>query len=288
MFFPSTQQSGIDKSQGKNKVQLEIFDVGHGACAMVTHENGACIMIDCGQSNDPLWKPGDYLYSKGIEKIDILAITNYDEDHVNGLSNLRSRMGIYALWRNKTVTPSILKYLKSENGMGAGIDELVNMATKYTHPARVLETPGLVRTAFHLDYPDFKDENNLSMVVHLSLHGIGFLFPGDLETAGWEALLAKNEHFRYAVKNTQVLVASHHGRESGKCEDIFSKYGCAPYAVVISDKGYMHDTQQTVPWYRSKVMPKEIPFRGEMRHVLTTRHDGTIRFNCNSDSWSAG
>jgi len=83
----------------------------------------------------------------------------------------------------------------------------------------------------------------------------------------------------------KVLIASHHGRENGICPDLFTKYGCQPYWIVISDKGYMHDTQETVPYYSHQAQGGA--FRGEDRKVLTTRKDGVIHFWFADGKWGA-
>ncbi len=266
-------------------MDLEIFDVEHGACALLTADDGSRLMIDCGHNGSTGWRPGTHLLNSGISRLDLLAITNYDEDHVSGLPNLREKVEIGKLWRNKSVAPDDLVNLKSEGGMGVGINELISMAKTYTATGTPFEMLGVQRSAFHLTYPEFKDENNLSFVIHLEINGIGFLFPGDLETLGWETLLARDVKFQTAVANTNVLIASHHGRENGICADIFDKYGCNPYWIVISDKGYMYDTQETVPYYSSKCIGAG--FRGENRKVLTTRKDGKINFHFNNGSWGA-
>jgi hypothetical protein len=116
--------------------------------------------------------------------------------------------------------------------------------------------------------------------VHLNLHGVGVLFPGDLERDGWLALLRRPD-FRTALANTHVLIASHHGRDNGCCDEIFQF--CKPYYVVISDKGYQYDTQQTIPFYRSHA--RGGPFRGETRRVLTTHNDGRIGFSFTPGAW---
>ena len=266
-------------------MELQIFDVEHGACALLTCDNNARVMFDCGHNATTGWAPGSHLKKIGVKNLDMLVITNYDEDHVSGLPNLRALVSISHLWRNKTVTPDILKKLKSEDGMGDGIEELVGMATTYTSDGGFPQFPDVEYQAFHLNYPEFDDENNLSFVVHLKLNGIDFLFPGDLEKEGWETLLARNEKFRAAVADTSVLIAPHHGRESGICPELFTKYGCKPYLVVISDKGYAHDTQKTVPFYFSYA--KGATFRGKERKVLTTRNDDEISFWFNDKGWGA-
>jgi hypothetical protein len=214
----------------------------------------------------------------------MLAITNYDEDHVSGLPDLLGNVEIEWLWRNKSVTPDTIMHLKSEDGMGRGIETLVNMASDYTGggDATPPAFPGIERQSFYNDYPSFDDENNLSMVVHFQTNGINFLFPGNLESSGWKSLLKKPD-FQQVVSDTHVLVASHHGRESGICTDVFDTHGCNPFYVVISDKGYMYDTQETASYYYSKA--RGGPFRGETRRVLTTRKDGRISFVFENGKW---
>ena len=265
-------------------MELKIFDVEHGACALLTCDNGTRLMIDCGHNGDTDWRPGAYLRNEGITYLDMLAITNYDEDHASGLPDLLANVDIGWLWRNQSVTPQTIKDLKSENGMGRGIDALVNMASSYTGGTDAVAPDFLnvERQVFYNNYPEFDDENNLSMVVHLAIAGINFLFPGDVECAGWEALLRQPE-FCKVVSETHVLIASHHGRVNGICTDVFDTYNCNPFYVVISDKGYMHDTQETVPYYRSKT--RGGPFRGETRHVLTIRNDGRIAFVFQNGQW---
>jgi len=269
-------------------MQLEIFDVGHGACALLTCDNGSRMMIDSGHNASTGWKPGDMLKERGVTYLELLAITNYDEDHASGLPNLLEHVDVGWLLRNKSVEAESLRELKSDDGMGVGIDCLVDMIPGYTSSATPTTSEpvfsGVERKVFYHDYPTFDDENNLSMVLHLKINGAGFLFPGDLEKKGWEELLKRSD-FQAAVADTRVLIAAHHGRDGGVCDDIFAKYGCKPYWVVISDKWHIHDTQKTVDYYSSKAIGG--PFNGETRYVLTTRSDGTIVFKFGPDGWSA-
>ena len=265
-------------------MDLKFFDVEHGACALLTCDNNTRMMIDCGHNVTTGWYPGTYLKQNGITKLEMLAITNYDEDHVSGIANLCDNVDVRWLLRNKSVSTTTIRSLKSADGMGAGIERLVHVIEHVFTGDPSLPQPvyeGLTRQAFYNSYPTFEDENNLSMVVHLNCNGYGVLFPGDLEHAGWLDLLEK-ESFQAALRNTHVLVASHHGRESGCCKDVFEF--CKSYYVVISDKGYVHDTQKTIPFYRQYT--KGGPFRNQAnRRVLTTRRDGQIGFNFRKDGW---
>lgn len=263
-------------------MNLKIFDVEHGACALLTCDNGKRILIDAGHNSTSGWKPGSYLNSAGITEIEMLVITNYDEDHVSGIGDLFDKVAVRSLWRNRSVSGPDIKKLKTEDGMGRGIERLVNsIENKFTGTGPYNpDFAGLERSAFHHAYPSFDDENNLSFVTFLKCHGVGVMFPGDMEKAGWDALL-KRADFRKALSQTSVFVASHHGRESGCSEAVMDL--CKPFYVVISDKGYMYDTQQTIPFYRKHA--KGGPFREKQRRVLTTRRDGCIQFNFRVDGW---
>jgi beta-lactamase superfamily II metal-dependent hydrolase len=131
--------------------------------------------------------------------------------------------------------------------------------------------------------PTFDDENNLSLVLRLEIGGVSFLFPGDLECAGWRHLLATNREFSGLVSTTTVLMAAHHGRLNGICPELFDTYGCNPELVVISDDYRQFASQETTNYYRSKCRGIAT-FRDQgPRKVLTTRRDGALTF-----SWQGG
>ena len=259
-------------------MKVEIFDVEHGACALVTADTGARMLIDCGHNASTGWGPSTCMSRRGIETIDMLVVSNYDEDHMSGLPDLRNpyRVGrstqIKALLRNKSISPENLEDLKKVDGMGHGIRELVQMMRDYTASPPTIDWGSLSYKAFWNYHPnDFNDTNNLSLVLFLHYHDLHMIFPGDLERAGWLKLL-ENPKFRQELMEVNVFVASHHGRESGCCEEVFQI--AVPDIVIFSDSGIQHDTQETASWYRERC--RGIRHNGKTRQVLTTRKDGAI------------
>lgn len=261
-------------------MKLEIFDVEHGACALLTCDTGSHLMIDCGHNNSTGWYPGKHLAALGVSTLEELVVTNYDEDQVSGLPDLLSRVRVERLLRNVGVNASAIRYLKSEVGMGRGIEALTGMMQRYTdYGGSQPDFPGVEIRHFNNPYPAFEDENNLSLIVFLRVAGVAFMFPGDMERAGWENLLASNLAFREVVKQVDVLIAAHHGRASGFYQELFTHYGCFPHCVVISDDYRQFETQETSDLYHA--VARGVQFRGRERHVLTTRCDGTITFEFN-------
>ena len=266
-------------------MRIEIFDVEHGSCALVTADSGAKILIDCGFNSSTGWKPSSHFPTVGINSIEMFVVTNYDEDHVADLPNLRQKIygqpsvELKSLLRNISVTPQALADMKKEGGMGNGIRELAAMINSYTGGPLQVYWGSLSYKVFHNSYPqDFTETNNLSLVIFLHCHGLHIVFPGDLENAGWGKLLA-NPEFVEELKTVNVFVASHHGRENGCCQAVFNINGVEPRIVIFSDSGIQYDTQQTVAWYRNR--SSGMDYNGTRRHVFTTRNDGKITIDAN-------
>lgn len=267
---------------------LQIFDVEHGQCALLTMPgtgNGGCdrMLIDCGHNTTSGWSPTQHLKDLGVTKLEKLVVTNYDEDHVSDFAALaKSGIEIDTLVRNTSVAPDYITRLKSETGVGCGIAALVDVAKQYTisTAAATPDTrfPGMKMQTFRNTPAHFDDENNLSLVLFLQVHNTNFLFPGDMECAGFETLLENSAEFRAILPKVHVFIASHHGRENGICEALFDNWGLKPHLTVISDDYKQYDTQETTQYYASKTVGIA-NFRGSFRKVLTTRKDGFINFS---------
>lgn len=261
---------------------LEIFNVEHGQCALLTTANGMRMMIDCGHSNVSRWYPGDYLNYLGVSYLDMLVVTNYDQDHISGFPNLNDQIVIGHLLRNTSVETDEIQMLKSEDGIVSyAMDEFLNEVDNSFGSLGVsapLCFPSVEWSCFYNIYPIFEDENNLSLVLVLKIHGIQFIFPGDMETAGWLHLLETSPRFANLVSDTHVLIASHHGRENGICTELFDEYGCNPEIIIISDDYRQYNTQYTTGYYGNKCNGIKGFRDQELRKVLTTRRDGYIKF----------
>lgn len=264
---------------------LEIFDVQHGQCALLSSDAGAHMLIDCGSNGTTGWRPSSMLKWRGIGFLDELMITNYDEDHACDLVGVRRAASIGILTRNPTVCGADLYRLKSSGGMGAGIEALAGMTRAYSGGGEPSwpDYDGMTYRLFYNSYPgDFDDENNLSLVAVMrwpggnGLPGFSIVFAGDMEVPGWRRLLQRPDFVAEMRRGVSVFVASHHGRRNGYCRDLFDVTGVSPEVFVISDCGIQHATQDTIADYRRHA--RGFWLDGQERRVLTTRRDGRITF----------
>lgn len=255
-------------------MRFTIADVGHGFCAYLRHDNGNVMVWDCGHKSEPENRPSQFLRAEGINVVHRFLVTNYDEDHISDLPNLRESLKIKILQRNKSITPAQLRKLKSEAGpISSAMNSLLEMMQRYT--AEVTTEPSFpdveYTTFFHKYREDFEDTNNISLVTFLKTPDLSVIIPGDIEKPAWEKHL-RNKHFCRNLRETNVFVASHHGRESGYCEQVFDY--CRPSVIIFSDGPKKYATQEMVEKYANHA--SGVQFNGRTRYVLTTRRDGTF------------
>ena len=224
-------------------------------------------------------RPSVYLPGHDITNIRRFFVTNYDQDHISDLVAVRRSLNIEVLTRNSSMTSSQIRLLK-EPPISLAMNELLGMIDSYTGSVTgwQLDPAGLQVRFFHNDYPTFTDTNNLSLLTFLDVGNVSFVLGGDLERAGWLALL-QNREVQRLLGRVDVFVASHHGRESGYCPQVFQF--CEPRLIVMSDGPIRHNTQFMANTYARHALGQM--FRSgssqEIRKVVTTRKDGNIFWN---------
>ena len=255
-------------------MRFTIHDVGHGFCAHLMHDNGNVMLWDCGHKTHPEHRPSQFLPESGVHIVHRMIITNYDEDHISDLPNLQNTVQIKVLRRNTSISPNQLRHLKEESGpITPAMSTLLSMMGGYkSDVTRPPSFPGVDLETFYCTYPtEFQDTNNLSLVSFLETPMGNFIVPGDIEKPAWQQLLRK-QNFCNRLRNVTVFVASHHGRTSGYCREVFDY--CSPEVVIFSDGPMQYATQEESSTYGAHA--SGVTLNGRTRRVLTTRNDGTL------------
>jgi beta-lactamase superfamily II metal-dependent hydrolase len=266
-------------------MQIDIHDVGHGQCAVITAPNGNRIMVDCGTRfrDDRYWWPS--IHHLGQEII-MLALLNLDEDHIRDFGSMMERCNVRSVLTNPTIGAKEFQKLKS-SGMGPGASAYLEWLNAPRGPValQALDWGGIVWQAFWNPHGGpCENTNDLSLALFVQWGGFTILFAGDLEAKGWAGMLANPDFCAWAAK-VNIFVASHHGRANGCCEALFRIM--KPELVIISDDYKQHETQETHGFYYARCHGATVINNpSERRYVVTTRSDGAMRINASVDgSW---
>lgn len=267
-----------------------IYNVKLGQCiGVLPHDQrDYAMMVDCGHDGDfqPVDDFGKYLPKTAGKQskpsLRSLVLTNYDHDHFSGLPYLYSSAKIKSVLFPKNLSMDEIRDLKSQST--EALDALEYIRTTYTGDVTDYAPP-FTRKVFSLTKAELTkakiplETNHLSQMVFVKYGDTTFCIPGDLENCSWELMLAKTD-VKTWLRQTNILIAPHHGRENGYHQDIFDY--CQPDCVILSDKSIVHETQKDMAaLYASHVRGNGItytPATGEAirRKTLTTRNDGHI------------
>lgn len=254
---------------------MKVWAVDLGLAVHVEAPNGRYIVIDLG-SKDGV-SPLQALSGKDVG---YMVITHPHHDHFSDIKNLNSDwQGV--LWRVKAYTRDELLDGVRDSEKDDFVKYCVftsrftSTVSRENNPATGILFGGLTAKVFSAIPHDKSNKNNFSAIVVLQLGNTKVVVCGDNEKESLDILTKKND-FIEAVANASVLVAPHHGRESG-FHAKFVNY-VNPKITIISDtaKGETSVTEK----YDEKTRGHEVLNRSkneiEERKCLTTRNDGNI------------
>ena len=260
------------------------WDVQHGSAAYIQTPSGRHIAVDLGTGSyaedntfNPLWH---LKYSYNVQQLDAVIITHPHRDHLDDIFN-------FDLLSPKTLRrPSHLSETDIRNGNQDQdsdiIDKYLEINNRYNAPVPSTTNPflpenngGATIQTFLPSECSTSNLNNHSLVTIISYGVLKIIIPGDNERPSWNELL-EIEDFQTAIQDTHVLVASHHGRESGFSPELFDHIN--PLITIISD-GPVGATCVR-DRYTAKSQGWNVHSRSssavENRKCLTTRNDGVI------------
>ena len=216
---------------------VKSFSVGDGDMFYVQHGTNNFTTIDCYLSDDNKEEIVDELLEKSRDKyITRFISTHPDEDHIQGLEYLDSRMSIINFYcvKNDTikvdVTDSFRKYRELRDSSKAfyiskgcsrkwmnqdGEDD----NGKYIGSAGINILWPVIENYYYLEELEKvklgESPNNISPIIRYSIeNGASFIWMGDLEKEFMENIVDNVD-----LPKTNILFAPHHGRKSGRVPD---------------------------------------------------------------------
>ena len=194
-------------------LELTALDVGQGEALLLALPEGKTVLVDTGGMPDfgGIVRRGidigeqvvsPYLWSRSIQRIDVVAISHFDADHVGGLPAILRNFPVGALW-------------VADDNLGPEWARMEAWAGRYGVPVvRMRRGDRQVLDGVRFDVlgpsgagGDLK-RNDRSLVLAATYGSHRFLLTGDVEEKGESALL---ESAAGGIGPSQVLKVAHHG-----------------------------------------------------------------------------
>lgn len=274
-----------------NTLDIIFWDVQHGHATYIKTPNNRHIVIDLGTGDysgkNIEFSPLRHLkYKGGVDKLDKVVITHPHLDHIDDILNF-DLLKPASILRPTAVTNAMLMKRLEENKMTNQSDrekfeKYCEINSRYSYPVSPNNSFSnsdywggvIIRTFLDGNY-NGTNINNYSIITVFEYLGIKIVIPGDNEKSSLEVHL-KNPKFVNAVKNSYILLAPHHGRDSGYLSDFVKLVN--PKISVVSD-GRFCDTSANDCYSKLstgwKVSSKSNN-SSEKRYCLTTNSDGEI------------
>jgi competence protein ComEC len=222
------------------------MDVGQGDATLIEFPEGKTLLIDGGRRYGDFdlgrLAVAPYLWDRRISKIDIMAVTHPQTDHVGGLIHILQKFPVGEIWTNG-----------AEEGSAFYLD-LVRLAHRQGVPVKRVHAQSSPRwlgsawvSILHPLADGLKSgDNNHSLVIQIQYGRHSFLFTGDIEAPAQRDLLAWGELLR-----STVLKVPHHGSHSS-IEPYFLVEVCPRSAVISSglSNPYGHPAPETLAAYQ--------------------------------------
>jgi competence protein ComEC len=192
-------------------VNLTVLDVGQGLALVVQTQNHTLI-YDLGPSFSDDFNTGSavvlpYLHNSGIDRVDLLMLSNADMDHSGGLPGLLGKVDI----------DSILSGEPDRLEINAGL----------CSSGKTWSWDGVVFKLLHPESDSVWSGNNASCVLKVEVAGSSLLIPGDISKVVERFLIAD---YRDELESDLVIIP-HHGSKSSSSTR-FTQSVSPRYAIV--------------------------------------------------------
>ena len=217
------------------KFEVSVLDVGQGDSIFVVSPGGHMMLIDGGgqagaeaisgarsgpDTGEDVVSP--YLWSRGIKKLDVVALTHAHHDHLDGLHAALANFQVGELWIGRDEeTPAFVALLNEARARGATIVQQIRghdfnwdgVNARVLWPADISEVT--------------KPSNDNSLVMTLDDGIVNFLLPGDIEKKVENELVAED-----APLKADFLKVPHHGSKTSSTDAFVA--AVAPKVAVVS------------------------------------------------------
>ena len=222
----------------RGALRMTALDCGQGDAVFLVLPDGTTMLVDTGGGRarapreggfqSQRWDSGEdivspYLWSLGLKKIDVVALTRADQDHLGGFSAILANFRVGEVWH--APEPETSEYAAL----------LENLAERGIPTRRLLAGDALtfgkasVRVVWPLaDSPSQAGSREASsLVIRISAGGTSFLLEGDAGRDAEEGILASR-----GPLESQALKSGHLGSKSSPSVDFLARI--VPRVAIVS------------------------------------------------------
>lgn len=275
-------------------LKLVFWDVQHGSSTYIETPKRKTIIQDLGtgsyKDDDMTFSPLLWMKDKyGIRNLDCVIITHPHKDHIDDILNLDQFNIHKVLYPSKVNIENIMKKNETCPINEEIYKKYLDITDDFLYPIECFlkdfihsdplssEENGGVKIQLFEPKLSHANINEDSLVTIISYAGRKIILPGDNGETSIKKLL-ENNSFKDSIQDADILLAPHHGRESGFYHGWFNYF--RPKLTIISD-GACVETSAIKDYHN---MTKGVPVRGKERSCMTTRSDGVIVLKIYEDS----
>ena len=205
----------------RGKLELTVLDVGQGDSLFVVSPRGETMLIDgggafggfSGREEHNGSDPGEeavspYLWSRGFQRLDIVALTHAHQDHIGGLTAILENFRVKTLWIGREVKSQAL----------ANLEELARekkIQIVHEFRGKPFSWSGVETQVLWPEVPPSEvgssPQNNDSLVLRMQYGARGIMLSGDAEKQAESSMLADNPE---QAMSADILKVGHHGSKN--------------------------------------------------------------------------
>jgi competence protein ComEC len=237
----------------RGDLEVSVLDVGQGDSIFAAFPDGRTMLVDGGGLGGSEWVGGyrsgsdvgeevvsPYLWSRGLKRLDVVALTHAHHDHIDGLHAVLQNFSVGELWVGRDVESEAYRTLLAE-ARARGV------AIVHKEQGGDFDWDGVTG---HVLWPPqeaaaAEASNDDSLVMRLTDGSLHFMLPGDAEQSVENELA--NEQAPLAA---EYLKVPHHGSKTSSTEKFLE--AVAPKVAVASvgeSNPYGHPAESVVERY---------------------------------------